>query len=199
LPEEEIAVTGWNITSLTPKDRGAMEEITALLVEAFPQAYSSMPVALEEVAESLGEGRISRMAVDEDGRVLGWIGAIREYDGQAWELHPLVVRRSHRRRGIGRALVIDLEVEVARRGAMTLYLGTDDEHDQTSLAGQDLYPDVLGHLSRITNLREHPYEFYARMGFVVVGAIPDANGFGKPDILMAKRLTPPLPSLTTKD
>ena len=52
----------------------------------------------------------------------------------------------------------------------------------------DIYPDVLGSLQRIRNVRDHPFPFYQKLGFVVVGAIPDANGFGKPDILMAKRV-----------
>jgi aminoglycoside 6'-N-acetyltransferase I len=34
----------------------------------------------------------------------------------------------------------------------------------------------------------HPYEFYQKLGYVIVGVIPDANGPGKPDILMAKSL-----------
>jgi hypothetical protein len=38
------------------------------------------------------------------------------------------------------------------------------------------------------NLRLYPYEFYQKQGYVIVGAIPDVNGFGKPDILMAKRV-----------
>jgi aminoglycoside 6'-N-acetyltransferase I len=37
-------------------------------------------------------------------------------------------------------------------------------------------------------LRGHPYEFYQKMGFAIVGVMPDANGIGKPDIYMAKRL-----------
>jgi hypothetical protein len=34
----------------------------------------------------------------------------------------------------------------------------------------------------------HPYEFYRKVGFTIVGALPDANGFGQPDIFMAKRV-----------
>ena len=47
---------------------------------------------------------------------------------------------------------------------------------------------ILEHLAKIRNLRGHPYEFYQKLGFVIVGVIPDANGPGKPDILMTKRV-----------
>jgi aminoglycoside 6'-N-acetyltransferase I len=40
----------------------------------------------------------------------------------------------------------------------------------------------------LENRRGHPFTFYRKQGFVLVGVIPDANGFGKPDILMAKRV-----------
>jgi hypothetical protein len=43
-------------------------------------------------------------------------------------------------------------------------------------------------VARIENRRGHPYEFYQKLGFVIVGVLPDANGPGKPDILMAKRV-----------
>ena len=57
----------------------------------------------------------------------------------------------------------------------------------TSAGGVELFPDVLSHA---VNLRviDHPAGFYMRLGFEVVGLIPDANGPGKPDILMAKRV-----------
>jgi aminoglycoside 6'-N-acetyltransferase I len=64
-----------------------------------------------------------------------------------WELHSLVVRPDLQRRGIGRALVGDLEARVKERGALTLWLGTDDEANMTTLSGVDLYPNVLEHLS----------------------------------------------------
>lgn len=128
------------------------------------------------------------MAIDDDGTVVGWIGGISQYEGNVWEVHPLVVHPDHRGEGIGRALVSDLEDQVRQRGGITLSVGTDDQNDMTTLSGVDLYPDVLGHLARIENLRGHPYEFYRRVGFVIVGVMPDANRFGKPDIHMAKRV-----------
>ena len=143
---------------------------------------------MSEVRESLRPDHISRMAVDESGDVVGWIGGIEAYNGNVWELHPLVVRRDRRRRGLGRTLVADFEQQVAQRGAHTVFLGTDDENGRTTLGGIDLYPNVLDRLRAIQDRGSHPFEFYLRVGYHIVGVVPDANGFGKPDILMAKRV-----------
>jgi aminoglycoside 6'-N-acetyltransferase I len=59
----------------------------------------------------------------------------------------------------------------------------------TTLANVDLYVDLPGQLARIRNLKGHPFEFYQRCGFVISGVVPDANGPGKPDILMAKQVS----------
>jgi aminoglycoside 6'-N-acetyltransferase I len=180
------------VVDLDPRNEEAIRQAAALLVEGFeehwPDAWPTMESALEEVRNALGEGRICRAAVGEGGEVLGWIGGISSYDGNVWELHPLVVRRDLHRRGIGSALVADLEKRARERGGYTLWLGTDDEDGMTTLSGVDLYPNVLQHLLNIENLRGHPYEFYGRLGFSIVGVLPDANGPGKPDIYMAKRL-----------
>jgi len=180
------------VVDLVPESENAVHQAAELLVEAFkahwPNAWPDMHSALEEVRISFEPDRISRVAIDKAGTVLGWIGGILEYDGHAWELHPLVVRPDRQRQGIGRALVQDLEEQVRLRGGYTLYLGTDDEDGMTTLAGVDLYPDVWAHVARIRNLKGHPYEFYQKLGFVIVGVIPDANGPGKPDIMMAKRV-----------
>ncbi|MFN2459289.1 MAG: hypothetical protein ABR591_01150 [Candidatus Velthaea sp.] len=58
----------------------------------------------------------------------------------------------------------------------------------TSLGGVDLYPNVLEHLAALEDRKSHPFGFYRRLGYAVVGVVPDAEGFGKPDILMAKRV-----------
>src|SRR5207302_1666798 len=124
-----------------------------LLVEAFregwPEAWPDMDEALEEVGESFGADRISRVAVDDDGTVLGWIGGISQYDGNVWELHPLAVSPPHQQKGIGRALVADLEDQVRARGGITITLGSDDETGMTTLSGVDLYPNVWEHIARI--------------------------------------------------
>jgi aminoglycoside 6'-N-acetyltransferase I len=71
---------------------------------------------------------------------------------------------------------------------LTILLGTDDEDGMTSLSNIDLFPNPLAHVPDIRNLKGHPYEFYQKQGFVIIGVLPDANGPGKPDIYMAKSL-----------
>jgi len=183
---------GMRIVDLRPDDASAIRQIAMLLVEGFalnwPEAWPDLESAVEEVRESFEAGRISRVALDEDGTVLGWISGISQYDGHVWELHPLVVRLNYQGKGIGRALVTDLEEHVKESGGLTIILGTDDENYQTTLAGINLFPNVWEHIVHIRNLKRHPYEFYQKLGYVIVGVIPDANGPGKPDILMAKSL-----------
>jgi aminoglycoside 6'-N-acetyltransferase I len=180
------------IVDLAPDDR-ILRQAATLLVQGFrehwPDAWPDMEAAVKEIRSFLNDERICRVAVDGDS-VLGWIGAIPEYGGMSWELHPLAVHGEHRNRGIGRALVADLEQQVRERGGITIFLGSDDECGMTTLAGKDLYPNVLDRLAKIKNLKGHPYEFYQKVGFSLVGVIPDANGPGKPDILMAKRVRP---------
>jgi len=126
--------------------------------------------------------------LDENSNVLGWIGGLPEYDGLVWELHPLVVRSDVRKFGIGKALVVDLEAQVKLRGGLTIMLGTDDEDGMTSLANVNLYDNLPDKIASIRNLKGHPYEFYQKCGYSIIGVIPDANGRGKPDILMAKQV-----------
>ena len=155
-----------------------MKKCAEILYEGFkdiwPYICPDIPAAASEVQKALTPG---------------WIGAVPEYDGHAWILASIAVHAAFRERGVGRALVQDLEAKVREQGATTLFLGTDDTLGMTSLGGRDLYPNVLEQAANIKNFDRHPFEFYQKLGYAIVGVIPDANGFGKPDIFMAKRLT----------
>jgi len=179
------------IIDLTADRIDLVDQAARLLYDAFlgrTRDWQTTASAREEVLDSLVEGKISRVAVNDAGRVVGWIGAMPMYDGNVWELHPLVVATAVRRRGIGRLLVRDLETIVHAKGGLTLWVGSDDENHETTLADVDLYPNVVDAIRDIRNLGGHPYEFYQRVGFTIAGVLPDANGPGKPDIFLAKRI-----------
>lgn len=174
-----------------PNDEIFIRKAAEVLLDGFTTSginpWENLTEAIEEIRESLSEDRISRVAVDNEENVLGWIGAFHDY-ALVWELHPLVVRSDLQNQGIGTALVKDLERRIKSRGGLVIKLGTDDENDRTSIGGIELYPNVLEKLSKIENLKNHPFGFYKKLGFEICGIIPDANGFGKPDILMCKRV-----------
>jgi aminoglycoside 6'-N-acetyltransferase I len=169
------------------------QQMAEMLVAGFrdhwPDAWPTLEDAHEEVQEMLAPERLCCVALGVAGEAVGWIGGIPEYDGNVWELHPLVVRPDQQGRGVGRALVAHFEAQVAARGGLTIRVGTDDEDGMTSLANTDLYDDLYRKLATIRNLRRHPFAFYQQLGYTLVGVIPDANGIGKPDLLMAKRVS----------
>ncbi|MBA3544882.1 MAG: GNAT family N-acetyltransferase [Nannocystis sp.] len=181
------------IVDLTPGRPELIEQAAALLSERMPEGWPTPGLAREHLRELLDPAHIMRGFV-RGRQLLGWVGGLERYAGHVWELHPLVVRADHERRGVGRALVEDLEHRVIGLGIHTMFIGSDDELGLTSLAGIDLYPDVIAHLSRLENLRGHPIGFYQRLGYQVIGVMPDANGFGRPDIYLSKRLIPASPA-----
>jgi aminoglycoside 6'-N-acetyltransferase I len=180
------------ILSLAPDQDQHIQQAAQLLVDGFkkhyPEAWPTLEDGLAEVHEMLAAERILRVALDEQGNLIGLIGGIPQYDGLVWELHPLVVKPDLQTKGVGRTLVLDFEEQVRARGALTITLGTDDEDNQTSLSNVDLYTDIWKKINEIKNLNRHPYEFYQKMGYVITGVMPDANGIGKPDIFMSKRI-----------
>ena len=80
---------------------------------------------MRSVDEALSPDHIARAALDDaDGTLLGWAAAEPLYHGNVWELTVLVVQPSLQRRGIGRALVEDMEER--ERGGLTIWLGKPD-------------------------------------------------------------------------
>lgn len=180
------------IITLTKENDALVQQAAQLLMDAFREhwvdAWPTLEEGLQEVHEMLESERICRAAIDEDNSLLGVIGGIPQYDGHVWELHPLAVQPSMQGRGIGKVLVEDLEQQVHLRGGLTITLGSDDEDNMTSLSNVDLYENLWEKIRDVRNFKRHPYEFYQKMGYVITGIVPDANGIGKPDIILSKKV-----------
>ena len=173
------------------KDENLHKQMAEILFDGFSDtgtaAWSTMEECNKEVEDSLVGEKISRIAVDENENVLAWTIGDDVYD-VTWELELLVVRRDSKAKGIGRKMIVDFEQQVLKRNGTTVFLGSDDENNRTSLGGIELYPNPLEHLANIKNLDNHPYEFYQKCGYTITGVIPHANGFGKPDIWLTKQI-----------
>lgn len=153
-------------------------------------SYKAPGEAEGEAASFLSDPERFALAAVDGETVLGWIGGIRGYS-HALELHPLVVDPRRHRQGIGAILVHALEAQGAAEGFLTVHLGTDDDFGGSSLFGADLFPDPLAKLAQIEPRGDgHPFFFYRRLGYAPIGILPDANGAGRPDIFMARRVAP---------
>jgi aminoglycoside 6'-N-acetyltransferase I len=178
------------IVTMGPANDEQIAEVCELLVRSFrelsPTWVPTIEAAHEKVIDALRPGMLSR-ALLIGGRVVGWIGARHDY-GSVWELHPIVIDQAMRGRGFGRALVHDIESLARREGALTLLLGTSDEMGRTTLADRDLFRDPIAALRNLRAMDAHPLGFWLRLGYTVVGVVPDAEGPGKPTIHLAKRV-----------
>ncbi|EMA4569887.1 AAC(6')-Ia family aminoglycoside 6'-N-acetyltransferase, partial [Klebsiella pneumoniae] len=143
--------------------------------------------ATKEVEECIEKPNIC-LGIHENEKLLGWIG-LRPMYKLTWELHPLVISTQYQNKGIGRLLINELEKKAKQIGIIGIVLGTDDEYFKTSLSAVDLYGEnILDEIRTIKNIKNHPYEFYQKCGYSIVGVIPDANGKRKPDIWMWKKI-----------
>ena len=172
--------------------RAQLAGASCILREALanlPSAYGEPGAAEAEVERLLGDEDWLGYAALEEAQPVGWIGALQAYE-RGWEIHPLVVTPGHQRRGIGSSLLQQLEARARRDGILTLFLGSDDDYGGTTLFGRPLFPDVLAHAADVdATPLGHALTFYRRHGYRIVGLLPDVNGAGRPDILMAKQLS----------
>jgi aminoglycoside 6'-N-acetyltransferase I len=173
--------------SLNPRQKEEAVEVLNLALAPLSVAYREMEAARAEVDGFFNNPERFGLAAVEDGHVVGWVGGIRVYD-HGWELHPLCVHPKHQRHGLGGLLVCALEDAARAENICTLYLGADDEFGGTTVSSVDLFADLASHIRNISVTTRHPLAFYRKVGFTVVGLLPDVNGPGKPDILLAKRI-----------
>ena len=176
-----------NMNTLTEHQ---LTQAAQMLTDELPIGWPTLADAIYEIKEEWQDtsGAVFIAALDDD-EVVGWTGILPRYDGRVFELHPLVVRRDQQRKGVG-AMLVNKIADIAReKGGLTLWLGADDEENggETSLANVDLYDNLPQHIQDF-DPGTHQSAFYMKLGFKVVGVMPDANGIGRPDIYMAKRL-----------
>lgn len=176
------------IADMNALDEKQLAQAAQMLTEELPLGWGTFDEAMDEIRERLVPQNTLLAAVEDD-TVYGWGGILPSYGGNVFELHPLVVLHGRQGKGIGTMLIRALEDAARARGGVTLWVGADDERPggETSLAGVDLYDDLPKRIVEF-NPGTHQAAFYLKMGFKVVGVMPDANGIGKPDIFLAKRL-----------
>ncbi len=178
-----------NIVNMTELHKTQIIQAAQILTDSIPTGWSSLQEALDEIKERLIPENTLLAAVEDDA-VIGWGGILAPiYNGNVFELHPLAVRGDKRMQGVGRAIVLALEDAARERGGLTIHLGADDEEEggETSLANVDLYEDLPEKIKNFTS-GTHQSGFYLKLGYKIIGVMPDANGRGKPDIFFGKRL-----------
>ncbi|MET3111664.1 GNAT family N-acetyltransferase [Salinicoccus halitifaciens] len=166
-----------------------LNQAAEILTDTLNIGYPTLKDAMEEIKELLIPENTLLAAVEGD-EVLGWGGILApEYDGNVFELHPLAVSEKHQDKGTGRAIVEALEKAAREQGGLTIWLGADDEGEEgeTSLADADLYDDLPSKLAEF-DPGTHQAGFYVKMGYKIIGVMPDANGPGRPDIFFGKKL-----------
>jgi len=165
------------------------EQALQLCLESFPRAGMWPDVdekkARETIEECLEEGNLT-LGIMIGPALIAWAGLRPMYD-ETWELHPMVVGTDFQGRGYGKVLLDELESRARSKGIIGIFAGSDDETFKTSLSEKDLTGEnILEEIKNIKNYRNHPYEFYQKCGYSIVGVIPNANGPNKPDIFLWK-------------
>ena len=181
----------WRVVDVRSQQGSSfIDKLADLSYRAFrahsPNWLPTVEAARDEVIESLGRDRLSRALVDTAQEPVGWVGVIPHSSGRVWEIHPIAVRPGGQNRGSGRLLIEDVEQLAQSHGVLTLFAGTSDETGATSLFGVNLYENPVAAMATIRCHETHALKFWLRVGFRVVGVMPDAEGVGKPGIHVAK-------------
>src|SRR5258706_14620322 len=94
------------VRALTVEGAGASEQVAGILVAGFaehwPGSWPDLEAARAAVRASFGADRISRVAVDEHGAGVGWIGGTAGGGGPVWRAAPPPARGGRAGGGDGR-------------------------------------------------------------------------------------------------
>jgi len=174
----------YQIINLTESE-SYKEEAAYILYSAFQgkgkNAWTTIESAREEILECITKPNIT-LGLSINNSLVGWAGLRPMYD-TTWELHPMVIDPAYQGKGYGRLLLTRIEDYASNNGLIGIMLGTDDETFSTSLSMVDINEsNIFQEIINIQNIKNHPFEFYKRCGYLIVGIVPNANGRRKPDI-----------------
>jgi len=178
----------YSICNVNESDK-TIEQAAEILYKTFAginkNVWPDMKSAKDEIKESIKSPNIC-IGVKIENELIGWIGLRPMYD-KTWELHPMVVKKEFQRKGYGKILIYELEKIAQKRGIIGILAGSDDETNSTSLSDKEITGEnIFEEIKNIKNYRNHPYEFYIKSGYIIIGIIPNANGSRKPDIWLWK-------------
>jgi aminoglycoside 6'-N-acetyltransferase I len=141
--------------------------------------------AFDEVRECIEKPNVC-IGIKTEDKLIGWAG-IRPMYEKTWELHPIVIKKEYQGKGYGRLLLTEIERIASLKGIIGLVAGSDDETNSTSLSEREINGEnIFDEIRNVKNYRNHPYEFYRKYGYSIIGVIPNANGQNKPDIWLWK-------------
>jgi [ribosomal protein S18]-alanine N-acetyltransferase len=116
---------------LRPARAADLDAVIAIERAAYPtDAWSA-----EAMASQLENPNTCYLIAEEDGALVGYAGLMAPRGAETAEVHTVTVTEDHRRRGIGRRMLVALLEEAAARGASEVFLEVRVDNP----AAQDLY------------------------------------------------------------
>ena len=164
------------------------------MLEAFPED-EMWPDLDEKMAWETVEFSISNenicIGLKVGNELVGWVCLRPEYEKikneETWELHPFAISPKFKRKGYGKILMEEVEKIAQEKNIIGIILSSGDEANKTSLSDEEITGEnIIEKIQNIKNYKNHPYEFYQKCGYSIIGIIPNAYGLKKSDIWLWK-------------
>jgi len=179
----------YTVDPLGQEDAALLRGVADLLVIAFPTIYAgNVTQALADVVQFAPEDR-SLVARDSEGAPIGWVRMEHFKKQSSAEIKLVAVHPTRRRQGVGRTLVMASEERMRVIGCVTMLATVGDTRGRTNLYGMDVTEDAPRLLANFACHADHPAGFFLKIGYRLVGLLPDAYGPGKHDLTLARRIT----------